>query len=146
MKHSCRLAKNWLNRNFNAYKQLEADQRMLEIILNRLQSGVARYESDGTECHDPDASKARHDDALLEYSELKAKVEKEEKRLVSEAIKTREAISQLSDPAHRAVAVDRYINRLRWEDIATLEHISIAQVYRLNLTMLEKMAEILRLS
>lgn len=145
MKYKCKRAKEWLNRNFNEHKQLDADRRMLEIMSNRLQSGVARYESDGSECHDPDKSRGRHEDALLDFSTQKAKVEKEERRLVSEMAKTRSAISQLDDPELSALATDRYINRLRWEDIAKLEHISPAQVYRNHLKMLEKMADILKI-
>lgn len=145
MKTICKKAQSWLNRNYNAHKQLDADKRMLEIMENRLQSGVARYESDGTESRDADAAKARHDDALLEYSMQRQKVEKEERRLIREMVKTRNAIDLLDDPAQKAVAIDRYINRLRWEDIATLEHVSIAQVYRINATMLEKMADILKI-
>lgn len=144
MKTVCKKAQEWLNRNYNAHKQLDADRRTLEIMENRLQSGVARYQSDGTESHDADAAKTRHDDALLDYSMQKDKVEKEERRLIKETVKTREAIDKLSDPSQKAVAIDRYINRLRWEDIAKLEHVSIAQVYRLNTAMLEKMAEILK--
>lgn len=144
MKNEAYKAKNWLNRNYNLSRQLEADQRMLEIMSNRLQSGVARYESDGSEVHDPDRAKARHDDALLEYSIQKDKVEKEAKKLTEEDLKTRKAISELSDPTLKAIAVDRYINRLKWEAIAALEHRSVAQVYRDHKTMLERMAEILR--
>jgi hypothetical protein len=117
---------------------------MLEIMRNRLGSGVARYESDGSESHDPDRAKARHDDALLEYSLQMEKVEKEAKRLTEEDLKTRKAISELSDPTHRAVAVDRYINRLKWDKVAALEHRSVAQVFRDHKDMLEKMAEVLR--
>ena len=145
MKTICKKAQSWLNRNYNAHKQLDADKRMLEIMENRLQSGVTRYESDGTESRDADAAKARHDDALLEYSMQRQKVEKEERRLIREMVKTRNAIDLLDDPAQKAIAIDRYINRLRWEDIATLEHVSIAQVYRINATMLEKMADILKI-
>lgn len=144
MKEVCKKAKNWLNRNYNDHKQLDADRRTLEIMENRLSAGVARYDSDGTESHDADAAKARHDDALLDYSTQKAKVEKEERRLFRELVKTRNAIDQLSDPAQKAVAIDRYINRLRWEDIAKVEHVSIAQIYRLHRFMLEQMAEILK--
>lgn len=144
MKKVCERAQNWLNRNFNAHKQLEADLRMLEIMENRLQSGVARYDNDGTGSRDTDAARARHDDALLEYSLQKEKVEKEQRRLVKEMAKTRRMIDLLDDPLHKALAIDRYINRLKWEDIAKLEHVSIAQVYRHKLTMLEKMAEILK--
>ena len=137
-------ARDWLNRNYQLSRQLEADQRMLEIMRNRLQSGVARYESDGSESHDPDRAKARHDDALLEYSLQTEKVEKEVRKLTAEDLKTRKAIGELSDPTHRAVAIDRYINRLKWDAIAALEHRSVAQVYRDHKEMLEKMAEILR--
>ncbi|MBO5971240.1 MAG: hypothetical protein J6S14_22425 [Clostridia bacterium] len=143
MKNKCKRAKDWLNRNFNAYRQLDADKRMLEVMKNRLGSGVARYESDGSESHDSDKARARHEDALLDFSTQKSKVETEERRLIAETMKTKSAIDQLDDPALRAIATDRYINRLKWEDIATLEHISNAQVFRLNLTMLEKMADIL---
>ena len=144
MKNEAFRAKNWLNRNFQLSRQLEADQRMLEIMSNRLGSGVARYESDGSESHDPDRAKARHDDALLEYSIQKDRVEKEAPKLAEEDLKTRKAIAELSDPTHRALAVDRYINRLKWEAIAALEHRSVAQVYRDHKTMLERMADILR--
>lgn len=137
-------AKQWLNRNYNDARRYEADLRMLEVMSNRLQSGVSKYETDGTQSHDPDAAKTRHDDALLEYSMQKAKVEKEGKTILLEMAKTRRAIAELSDPAHQAVAIDRYINRLRWQDIAALEHISAAQVHRVHQAMLERMAVILR--
>lgn len=137
-------AKQWLNRNYNDHRQLEADKRMLEIMENRLGSGVAQYETDGSGAHDPDKSRARHEDALLEYSAQRHKVESEEKTLIVEMRKTRTAIEQLDDPSLKAIATDRYINRLSWNDIATLEHVSIAQAYRLNTIMLEKMADILK--
>ena len=138
-------AKAWLNRNYNDHKQLEADRRMLEIMSNRLQSGVAKYETDGSNSRDPDKSRARHEDDLLEFSAQHNKVENEEKALVYEMQKTRNAIEQLDDHDLRAIATDRYINRLRWEDIAKLEHISIAQAYLLNKKMLEKMADIINI-
>lgn len=144
MRDECFKAKEWLNRNFNFARQVEADQRMLEIMSNRLGSGVSKYETDGSESHDVDKARARHDDALIEYSLQREKVEREEKKLIEEMTKTRRAIDRLSDPAHQAVAIDRYINRLRWADIATLEHVSIAQVHRIHSSMLERMASIYR--
>lgn len=137
-------AKTWLNRCYNKAKQLEADRRMLEIMQSRLGANVSKYDSDGTEAHDPEAAKARHDDALLDYSLQCNKVEKDAQSLSAEMTKTRRAIDELSDPAHQAVAIDRYINRFKWEDIAKLEHISIAQVFRVHSAMLERIAPILR--
>lgn len=136
-------AKLWLNRNYNLNKQVEADQRMLEILQDRLGNGVAKYESDGSECHDSDAARQRHEDTLLEMSQLRERYEREKRQLVEETAKTRKAISELQDPAQRAVAVDRYINGLKWENIAELEHVAIAQVYRIHRTMLEQMATVL---
>ena len=143
MTDECYKAKEWLNRNYNKAIQLEADQRMLETMSARLGSCVAKYETDGTQSHDADQARARHEDALLEFSEQKAKVEKEERELMQGMTETRRAIDYLADPMHKAVAIDRYINRLRWADIATLEHVSIAQVHRLHAAMLEKIAVIL---
>lgn len=137
-------AKLWLNRNFNKARQLEADQRMLEIMRNRLGSAVATYETDGTQSHDTDQARARHEDALIDYSMQKAKVEKEERELLAGMTETREEIEKLGDPSLRAVAIDRYINRLKWNDIATLEHVSIAQVHRIHQTMLVEMVDILK--
>ena len=117
---------------------------MLEVMTARLGNAVATYETDGSECHDADRSRARHEDALLEYSDQKAKVEKEERELMQGMTETRNAIDQLEDPRHQAVAIDRYINRLKWKDIATLEHFSLAQVHRIHLLMLDKMGDILR--
>ena len=135
-------AKEWLNRKYKFSLLVDAEKRTLEALRTRLGATVSRYESDGTECHDPDKARARHEDMLLEYSEQKAKVEKDERELLIENAKTRAAIGQLSDPMHQAVAIDRYINRLRWNDIATLEHISVSHVKRIHSAMLEKMAGI----
>ena len=144
MRAALKRADQWLNRNYNLHLELEADLRKLAKLQNRLGSGVAKYESNGTESHDPDAAKARHDDTLLEYSEQMARVEKEQHNLRLESLKTREAIDKLTDPAHRAIAIDRYLNYMKWEAIAKAEHISNAEVYRRKELMLEKMAEILK--
>lgn len=143
MRDECYQAKLWLNRNYYSSKQLDADKRMLAVIENVLGSGVARYESDGSSC-DADAARARHEDKLLEYSEQKARVEREERELVADMAKTRRAIDKLEDEDHRAVAIERYINRQKWNDITDILHVSRAQLFRVHDKMLEKMAEILR--
>lgn len=142
MSDECYQTKLWLNRNYNKAKQLEADKRMLEVMTVRLGKAVATYETDGSEHHDPDQSRAKHEDALLDYSEQKKKVEKEERELMQGMTATREAIDRLSDPREQAVAIDRYINRLKWNDIAKLEHFSLAQIHRIHAKMLENMSKI----
>ena len=144
MRQDCREAKSWLNRCYHFSRQVEADRRMLEVMQNRLQSGVARYENDGTGSGDADAARARHEDELLEYSDQLARVEREEMELVEEITKTRKAIDKLTDSTCKAIAIDRYINRLRWDDIERLEHLSRASMFRYHLKMLVEMVWILK--
>jgi len=144
MRKALKDAERWLNRNYNFIQQVEADKRMLTILTNRLESSVSKYETDGTDVHDVDQSKQRREDLLLDYSSLKAIVEKEERKLAKELYQTRKMIDKLSKPEYISLAVDRYINRLKWEDISALEHISKSHLYRLRLEMLEEMTEILK--
>lgn len=143
MRDDCYQAKLWLNRNYYSSRQLDADKRTLSILENKLGSGVAKYENDGTG-GDSDAARLRHEDALLDYSEMRKKIEREEKELSLETQKTRRAIDKLEGDDCKAVAIDRYINYLKWNDISDLEHISRAQLFRVHGKMLEQMAEILK--
>ena len=115
MRKALKDAEDWLNRNYNFICQVEADKRMLIILTNRLESSVSKYETDGTDVHDVDKSKQRREDLLLDYSSLKAIVEKNEKKLVEELTLTRKKIDLLSKPEYISLAIDRYINRLKWE-------------------------------
>ena len=144
MKKALKDAEDWLNRNYNLFNQVEAGKRMLAILSNRLEASVSQYETDGTNVHDVDKSKQRREDLLLDYSSLKASVEKDEKKLIEGLALTRQKIDLLSKPEYISLAIDRYINRLKWEDISALEHISKSHLYRLRLEMLEEMTEILR--
>lgn len=144
MKAILKKAEEWLNRNYHFVLQVEADRRMLTILENRLASGVSQYENDGTSVHDPEKSKRKREDLLLTYSDLKSHVEEEEVKLVEETTLTRKKIEQLSSPEYIAVATDRYINRLKWDDISELEHMSKQKLFIIRVSLLEEMVEILR--
>ena len=137
-------AKAWLNRNYLFTRKVMADKRTLERLENQLSSGVARYENDGTGGNDQDAARKRHEDALIDYSEILSRYEAENRQLIRETAKTRRAIEKLEDPDLIAIATDRYLNLMKWEDIAAAESISRAQVFRIHDKMLEKMVKILR--
>ena len=144
MRKAMKRAEAWLNRNYHFIRQVEANKRMLMILSNRLESSVSQYETDGTGTRDIEKNKQIREDLLLDYSELKGLVEKDEKKLVEEVTLTRKKIEMLSKPEYISLAIDRYINRLKWEDISNLEHISKSHLYRLRLEMLEEMTVILR--
>lgn len=144
MRDECFEAKMWLNRYYYQTKKLDAAKRKLEALENKLGSGVARYENDGTESKDADAARQRHEDTLLDYSQQKDTVEQLERKHDEIFRTTIKAISELDDSDHQLIALDRYIHRLKWNDIAEVEHLGRATVFRIHGRMLEKMVKILR--
>ena len=146
MNKELRRAEEWLNRNYGELKRLDADKRTLEVLSARIGARVGKLDRDGTESHDAAIAQARHEDSLFDYSMQAEKVEKETRAIAQELEKTRKAIDELGDKDLEAVAIDRYINRFRWKDIAKFQHISEAEAYRRRIRMLEKMALILRTS
>ena len=144
MNKELRRAEEWLNRNYGELKRLDADKRTLEVLSARVGARIGKLDRDGTESHDAAIAQARHEDSLFDYSIQAEKVERETRALSQELEKTRKAIDELGDKDLEAVAIDRYINRFRWKDIAKFQHISEAEAYRRRIRMLEKMALILR--
>lgn len=143
MTDECYKAKQWLRRAHKFALRVEADARMLEVLANRIGAGVAKYETDGAKVDREDARKRKEDD-LLSYSEQRARVEKEQIQLITEMTKTRRAIKEIGDPVLESIAINRYINRLGWDDVIKLSHYSRAQVFRYHLKILEEMAKILQ--
>lgn len=143
MTDECFKAKKWLRRAHKFALRVEADARMLEILANRINSGVAKYENDGASVDREDAKKRKEDD-LLSYSEQRALVEQEQIELINEMTQSRQIIRQINDPTLESIAINRYINRLSWDDVVRLTHYSRAQVFRYHLRMLEELAKILQ--
>ena len=143
MKDECYKTKQWLRRAHKFALKVEADKRMLEILANRVNSGVAKYESDGANVDREDA-RQKKEDALLSYSDQRALVEREQLQLIAEMTQTRKYIRLIGDPVLESIALNRYVNRLGWDDVIKLANYSRAQVFRLHLKMLEELAEILQ--
>lgn len=144
MNRELREAEKWLNRNYGQLKRLDADKRTLEVLSSRIGARVGKLERDGTESHDAARAQTQYEDALFDYSSQAEKVEREARAIAADLEKTRRAINELSNDDLKAVAIDRYINRLRWKDISKVEHISEAEAYRRRIRILEGMAVILR--
>lgn len=144
MRDECFEAKMWLNRYYYQTKKLDAARRKLEALENKLGSCVARYENDGTGSRDADAARQRHEDTLLDYSQQKDTVEQLEREHDEIFRTTIKAISELDDSDHQLIALDRYIHRLKWNDIAEVEHLGRSTVFRIHGRMLERMVKILR--
>lgn len=143
MKKECYDAKQWLKRTHKLALRVEADKRFLEILADRINQAVAKYETDGT-ATDRDSARKRREDEMLEYTEQRDHVEQEQLELIAEMTKTRNIVKSLNDPTLEAVAVNRYVNRLQWDDIIKLTHYSRSQVFRFHLKMLEELAKVLQ--
>lgn len=143
MKKECYDAKQWLKRTHKLALRVEADKRFLEILADRINQAVAKYETDGT-ASDRDSARKRREDEMLEYTEQRDHVEQEQLELIAEMTKTRNIVKSLNDPTLEAVAVNRYVNRLQWDDIIKLTHYSRSQVFRFHLKMLEELAKVLQ--
>lgn len=143
MTDECFRTKQWLRRAHKFALKVEADKRMLEILANRINSGVANYENTGASIDREDARKNK-EDALLTYSEQRERVEREQLQLIEEMRQTRKYIRQIGDPVLESIAENRYVNRLGWDDVIKLANYSRAQVFRLHLKMLEELAEVLK--
>lgn len=143
MTDECYKAKQWLRRAHKFALRVEADARMLEVLSNRINSGVAKYENDGASV-DRDTAKKRKEDDLLSYCEQRQRVEAEQLQLIAEMTRSRQIIKEIDDPVLESIAINRYINRLCWEDVIKLSHYSRAQVFRYHLRMLEEVAKVLQ--
>lgn len=143
MTDECYKAKQWLRRAHKFALRVEADARMLEVLANRINSGVAKYENDGASV-DRETARKRKEDDLLSYSSQRQLVEKEQLQLIEEMTKSRKIIKEIDDPTLESIAINRYINRLCWDDVIKLAHYSRAQVFRYHLAMLEKLAHVLQ--
>lgn len=151
MTDSAMRAKLWLTRTDGLTEEIEADYQVLEKMKNRVNAAVSKYENDGSNNRDVEAAKARHEDALLDYSSQLAKIKGKELALNQELQKTEEVINMIVyvkggenlGATYRAIAKRRYIVGEKWFLIANKVHRSESQVYKDNLVILEIVSDIL---
>jgi len=135
-------AKNWLMRVNDYAEKVDAERRTLEMLQARLYRGVSNY--DGfTGKKDPSTARAAYEDALLDFSEQSARVEKAQKEYLRELAITREVIGLI--PINlQALAIDRYINGFKWDKLEDLHHYGKSMLFRFNTDILNNVAQILK--
>lgn len=143
MTDECYDAKQWLKRVHVIARRVESNERMLEVLQDKVNQAVAKYENSGASVDREQANK-RKEEQLLEFCEQQEKVERSRNLLSKETHKVRKIISKIDDPILEEIATNRYINRLSWNDVVRISNYSRAQVFRYHLHILEKVARILR--
>ena len=121
--------------------KVEAEKRTLEMLQTRLYKGVSKYDAfNGSK--DPLTARAAHEDALIDFSQQCARVEKAQKEYLAELEITREVLEAI--PAHlTALAIDRYINGIKWGKLEQIYHYGSSMLFRFNAEILDNVAEIL---
>lgn len=143
MTDECYDAKQWLKRVHVIAVRVESNERMLEVLQDKVNQAVAKYESSGATVDREQANK-RKEEEMLDYVEQQEKVERSRSLLSKETHKVRYVISKIDDPTLEEIATNRYINRLSWNDVIRISNYSRAQVFRYHLHILEKVAGILK--
>lgn len=138
-------AKNWLNRLIDLYDTAEKTRRAIEVCESRINNAVSNYESTGRGRTDPIVRQQQREDALIQYSELKAKYERQYFEFMRQELITINVIDRLEDPRASAVLIDRHINRRSIKEIAKNNYYNLkkAQLHRVYNEALEMLAPLL---
>lgn len=132
-------AKRWLKRVYYQALRVEAEQRALVILEDRVNSCIGKYENDGTN-GDRDRTRKRREDDLIDYVEKRESVERELSKYMRMRHDTLKVISKLDDPVLETILEKRYIDRLQWDDVVKITNYSRAQVFRYHNKAIEKVA------
>lgn len=138
-------AKQWLYRLFDLYDQAEKTRHEIEDLESRINNAVSNYENIGRGQADLIVRQQQHEDALIDYSIKKEQYENEYYQFIRQEMATLNIIDRLSDYTHRAILIDRYINRSNWKTIEKLysHHCKRSQLFRLHKNALEELAGLL---
>lgn len=133
-------AKQWLTRTEVLGRKVEVERRTLAVIQNKLSGGVSSYETRPK----VDAYRAMeaHENALIDYSLQTKRVESAQAAYIDALTETREVLEQLP-PQYVPLAIDRYINGIKWEKLEELHNYSSSQLFEHNKRILDYVARIL---
>ena len=131
-------AQDWLNRMYHFENKLAANVRSRDKVLASL-SGIGKYDAEFIPTQTGENST---ETKLLEFSRLSEIIEKDVIVLLHEDNRTREVIEKIGDTPDdeimKAVLIDRYVNRLKWEDVGRLHNYSIHRTKQLHGDALKK--------
>ena len=135
------VAKEWLIKLQEYEQKLKAEKRTLEMLEDKLYKGVSHYEGD-TGRTDPLMRRAAHEDALIDFSEQTARVEKAQAVYIAELELRHEVINAIPENL-QALAIDKYINGLKLEKLKEIYHYEQSQLYIYFGRILDNVAEVL---
>lgn len=138
-------AKLWLEQLSDFYADAEKTRREIELIESRINCAVSSYEHTGAGRADLIVRQQQHEDALLNYSVKREEYERKYMRFVKQEFACMILFEQLGNRLHGLILFDRYINRIKFDDMPKLKRYEIKkrQIYRTFTDALEELAPLL---
>lgn len=123
-------AKAWLNRNYDTALEIEAIKRRLERMNSDLEKVTRPLKvKEVIEANNPGNSQ---EDKMVDYIELSEKFVERLKYLMMLDAQTMQVIEKVESPILRTILIERYINRLNWNQIKAKLHKDGGWVFELH--------------
>lgn len=123
-------AKAWLNRNYDTALEIEAIKRRLERMNSDLEKVTRPLKvKEVIEANNPGNSQ---EDKMVDYIELSEDLAGRLTYLMSLDAQTMRIIEKVESPILRTILIERYINRLNWNQIKTKLHKDGGWVFELH--------------
>ena len=129
--------------NLQSYEQkVKAERRTLGKLQARISRTVSSYET-GSRRGDAVTAQASHENALLDFSMQCERVEKAQRKYLQAVADTQKVIDAIS-PELQPLAIDRYINGLKWDRLEIIYNYGRSQLFEHNKKILAQAAEIMK--
>lgn len=122
--------KAWLNRNYDTALEIEAIKRRLERMNSDIEKVTRPLKvKEVIEANNPGNSQ---EDKMVDYIELSEKFVERLKYLMMLDAQTMAVIEKVESPILRTILIERYINRLNWNQIKEKVHKDGGWVFELH--------------
>ena len=135
------MTRDWLNRYYPHYLEVEALRNRIELLNGDLNKCVGSYERSEIQANAD--SKGHREELLAEVSDLYNVFEQKNLALKKMDEEILDAIMKLETPMHRTILIFRYIDRMKWEKIDQKTSYSMRQVLRIHLDALDEIYPII---
>lgn len=122
-------ARDWLNRNYTEWKELQKLKQRLELSESMLSNGVGRLTKNEIQV---DHAGNSQEEKLIETSFLRQQVEERLTSLDRADALTIEIIGTITNPEQRLILISRYILRDSWAKIERENNYSRRSLFRLH--------------
>ena len=127
-------AKVWLNRNYGMALELESIKRRLEKMQSDIEKVCKPIKlREIQESHSGNSQ----EDKMAEYLDISEDLGKRYFELMAKDGVTLQVINKMDSPILRTILIERYINRLKWSNVAIIMHLEERQIMRYHVQALD---------